>query len=156
MDGLTQDLIHAAVRAVRRAALDDAAVIWPEGRLAAPFATLLVRGWLPDRPMLVLRFDDGEDQPLFSLCEKLVVHVDPVQRSTLPGLCAKVGCDLLLAAAPPTRFDPGDLRLVSLFEGWPEEALARVPTEIEGGRLQVDEHELVTVAMQRMRRLGYL
>jgi hypothetical protein len=142
---------------VRLAAHDGAIVLWPEGNEARAFAVLLAEGWIPGMRMHVLRRPGAPPAPEIDCLRKFF----PVEELTLAGrtaaaACKALGASLLLAADPPGDPQTQGVQTLTPLEGWPDDALDRLPAldSLQGPRF--DEHELVGVAMQRMRRLGYL
>jgi hypothetical protein len=150
------DALARAVREVRFAALDQAAVFWPDEPLEAPLAAVLARGWLPDAPIPILHLTDIGGRSLEGLRRLIGVNEISVGGRDLEAFCDELGVAVLVTAGAFPGEPLGRVRLVSPLAGWGEEALESLAAMPAPPLPKFDDHELVVVAMQRMRRLGYL
>ena len=157
MPQLDDELTARSVRQVRYAALDGAVILWPEAALAPAFSALLARGWLPGSAMRLLatRESAGSEslERLAGLFPIERIELDEVEPAEM---CARLGSDTILTATLPPGERAVPPRWVAPLSGWSGSALEALAEAGIPGPPLVDEHELVAVAMQRMRRLGYL
>lgn len=152
-----EELIARSVRRIRYAALDGAVILWPGEALAAPFSAILAKAWLPGAVLRVLKGDEAASSSppawlaaLLSVEEIALGGIEPAE------MCKRLGAETIIAGTLPPGGASGLPRWVAPLSGLPESALKILATTRITGPPVYDEHELVAVAMQRMRRLGYL